>query len=156
VLGLLVCAMVSAISAAPIAAAELPGANQESLNSVATIRGLAPEEAAKHLPVRLEGVVTFVFNTRSWFIQDRSAGIYVGNGVEAPPLSVGDVVTLEGVSDPGDYAPLIQPSRVNLLGHTNLPAATRVSFADLMTGHQDSQWVEVAGLVRAVESDPAG
>jgi PAS domain S-box-containing protein len=104
----------------------------------------------------LQGVVTFIFNPRSFFLQDQSAGIYVGNGIEAPSLSPGDSVLVEGVSDPGDYAPLVQPSRVLRLGHPDLPSARRVSFADLMTGSEDSQWVELVGLVRAVDGEPQG
>ena len=158
VLGLLAGGFVCVIGSRVVPAAEAPGdtGGQKPLTSVATIRGLAPEEASKHLPVQVRGIVTFVFNPRSWFIQDPFAGIYVGNGVEAPPLSVGDIVSLEGVSDPGDYAPLIQPSIVELLGHTNVPPPPRVTFADLMTGRQDSQWVELVGLVRAVEAESTG
>jgi PAS domain S-box-containing protein len=129
---------------------------QVPITSVAAVRSLTPEQAAGHLPVRLQGVVTFVFNSRSWFIQDASAGIYVGNGTEAPSLAAGDIVLVEGVSDPGDYAPLVQPSRVQVLGQTNLPPARRVSFADLMTGHEDSQWVEVVGLVRTGDGESQG
>ncbi|MEI8079540.1 MAG: PAS domain S-box protein, partial [bacterium] len=37
----------------------------------------------------------------------------------------------------------------------NLPAPRRVSFEDLMTGREDSQWVEVEGLVRSAQRDAA-
>jgi len=139
-----------------VQAAEPAGsrAGGEPLHKVANIRSLTPEQASGHLPVQLKGVVTFVFNPRSCFIQDESAGIFVGNGIEAPPLTAGDVVSLEGVTDPGDYAPIVKPSLVELIGRTNLPPAARVSFADLMAGHQDSQWVELVGLVRAADSEP--
>lgn len=126
----------------------------EVITNAADVRGLNPERAAQRLPVRVQGVVTFTFNPRSCFVQDESAGIYVGNGVESPPLSVGDLVSVEGVTDPGDYAPIIVPSRFEILGRTNLPPARRVTYADLMTGHEDSQWVEIFGLVRTADGRP--
>ncbi len=128
----------------------LVATNPLPITNAATVRSLTPEEAERRLPVRLQGVVTFIFNPRSCFIQDQTAGIFVGDGIDVPPLVAGDIVLLEGVSRPGGYAPLVQPTRVQLLGHTNLPPARRVTFPDLMTGHQDSQWVEVVGLVRSV------
>jgi PAS domain S-box-containing protein len=130
--------------------------SNQVITEVSAVRSLTPEQAARRLPVRLHGVVTYVFNPRSCFIQDQTAGIYVGNGTETPSLSAGDIVSVEGVSDPGDYAPLVQPTRVDVLGRTNLPPAKRVSFADLMTGHEDSQWVEVVGLVRTADGESQG
>src|SRR4051794_24866317 len=152
VIGLLLTGLVAAAEAAE---SSVNLAAPEPLRSVANVRSLTPEQASANLPVQLRGVVTFAFDPHSCFIQDQSAGIFVGNGVEAPPLSAGDIVALEGATDPGDYAPIVKPSRVTLLGRTNLPPATRVSFADLMTGYQDSQWVEVLGLVRAADTAPA-
>ncbi len=130
--------------------------NASALTNAATVRGLTPEQAAGGLPVRLQGVVTFIFDPRSCFLQDETAGIYVGHGVEVPAMSAGDIVLLEGISEAGGYAPLLHPLRAQLLGHTNLPPARRVSFADLMTGHEDSQWVEVVGLVRSAYGELPG
>jgi PAS domain S-box-containing protein len=133
---------------------------QTPITNASIIRSMAPEQAARRLPVRFQGVVTYVFdprsNPRSCFVQDQFAGIFVGNGVEVPAISAGDVVLVEGVSDPGDYAPLVRPSKLQVVGRTNLPSAHLVSFADLMTGHEDSQFVEIAGLVRAAFSDSQG
>lgn len=142
-----------------VGSVSLSGAESEPkpsgiITNAAYVRSLSPEGAAQRLPVRIEGVVTFSFNPRSCFVQDESAGIYVGNGVEAPALSAGDLVRVEGVSDPGDYAPIVVPSRFEVLGRTNLPPARRVTYADLMTGHEDSQWVEVVGLVRTADGRP--
>src|SRR5262245_52798465 len=123
------------------------------LTNAASVRELTPEEADRKYPVRLSGVVTFYFDTRSCFVQDESAGIYVGNGSEFPAVKVGDVVTIEGVSGAGDYAPIVKPSVFRATAHTNLPAARQVTFEDLMTGSECSQWVEVEGLVRAVHAD---
>src|SRR3974390_2157852 len=72
------------------------------LTQASSVRSLSPEQAARGLPVQVRGVVTFVFNSRSCFVQDASAGIFVGNGVEAPGLAPGDLVRVKGASDPGE------------------------------------------------------
>ena len=59
-------------------------------------------------------------------------------------------MTVEGVTGEGEFAPIIQPSKIEVIGHTNLPPPQRVSYDDLVTGSEDSQWVEVTGLVRTV------
>jgi PAS domain S-box-containing protein len=134
-------------------AAEIGSPAVPPLTNAAAVRGLTSEQAARGVTVRLQGIVTFSFNPRSCFVQDSSAGIYVGNGIEGPASKPGDIVLVEGVSDPGDYAPIVKPSRFGLVGHTNLPTPVRVSYADLMAGHQDSQWVEVIGMVRTVDGE---
>jgi PAS domain S-box-containing protein len=127
---------------------------QPPLTNAATVRELTTEQAGTRLPVKLRAVVTFVLDGRNCFLQDESAGIFAGNGIDLFPLEVGDIVLLEGVSGSGEYAPIVVPTKREVIGHTNLPPARRVSFEDLMTGREDSQWVEVAGLVRAVHGDP--
>ena len=120
------------------------------LTNAAAVRSLSPEESARHLPVRLHGVITYYFDPSACFIQDPSAGIFVGNGGKGPALTPGDLVDLDGRTGAGEYAPIVQPSRVVVVGHTNLPAPKSVSYEDLVRGSEDSQWVEIAGLVRAV------
>jgi PAS domain S-box-containing protein len=136
------------------AAGAEPGAGVV-LTNVAQVRELSPEQAAGRLAVRITGVVTFVFDRGACFVQDETAGIYVGTGGELPDVSAGDYVLAEGETGPGEYAPIVRPSAVQVLGRTNLPTARRVSYEDLITGREDSQWVEVAGLVRAAAGDPA-
>jgi hypothetical protein len=71
------------------------GGGQTVITNAAMVRNLKPGEAARQLPVQLRGVVTYVFDRRSCFVQDQSAGIFVGNGEEFPDLSVGDVVMVQ-------------------------------------------------------------
>ena len=120
------------------------------LTNAAAVRSLTPGESARHLPVRLRGVITYYFDPRACFIQDQSAGIFVGNGSKGPLLAPGDLVILDGTTGAGEYAPIVQPSKMEVIGHTNLPAPKRVSYEDLVMGSEDSQRVEITGLVRAV------
>ena len=125
------------------------------LTNAAAVRSLTPEAAARRLPVRLRGVATYVFDTQACFVQDESAGIFVGAGGQIPHFVSGDLVEVEGVTGPGEYAPIVHPQAARLVGHTNLPPPRRVSYEELVTGREDSQWVEVAGVVRAVFTEPA-
>lgn len=131
----------------------LPAPPPPSLTNAAAVRSLAPEEAEKQLPVLLRGVITFSFTSSSCFVQDASAGIYVGGGADMGAISVGDLVLLEGVTGPGEYAPIVRPTQTKLLGQAELPTAKPVTFGDLATGREDSQRVEIVGLVRTVSGD---
>ena len=120
------------------------------------VRQLKPDEAQKSLPAQLHGVITYydpLYN--NLFLQDATSGIFVlmntnlGSGFEA-----GQRIEVEGVSAEGDFAPIIRATAVRVLGLTSLPAPKGVSFEQLATGNEDSQWVEVRGWVHsAVASD---
>jgi PAS domain S-box-containing protein len=153
---LLVPAAILSVAAAAQAAAggDPADALQPTITNAAAVRSLPTDQAARGLPVRLGGVVTYVFDARACFVQDASAGIFIGNGVETPGLTAGDLVEIEGVSGSGEYAPVVEPAAIRLVGRTNLPPTLRVSYEELLTGRLDSQWVEVAGVVRAVFGEP--
>src|SRR5215467_12412854 len=68
----------------------------EVLTRAEAVRELTPAEADQKRPVRLRGVVTFFFDPHSCFVQDESAGIYVGGGQESATLTPGDLVEIEG------------------------------------------------------------
>jgi len=160
VFGLLLAWWISALSSTLFAQAGDPpvgamAGEQSVITNALAIHSLLPEEAAKRLPVRLHGVATYVFNRHSCFIQDDSAGIFVGNGAELPVMTAGDVIELGGVSGPGEFAPIVLPVAAKIVGHTDLPRPVHVTYEELVSGREDSQWVEVSGLVRAVFTEPA-
>ena len=121
------------------------------LTNAQQIRELDPETAGKNLPVHMSGVVTYydppLFNL---FFQDATAGIFI---LVAPNLSTniaaGQEIDVEGVSDKGDYAPIVKASAIRVLGKAPLPVPRRVSIDQLFTGLEDSQWIEVSGVVRS-------
>jgi signal transduction histidine kinase len=128
------------------AAGDLP-----NLTSVRQVREISPEQAAQGYPVHLRGVVTFC---NAWadvgmFVQDATAGIYVKLG-EGTNLHAGDVVEIEGPTAPGDYVPMVLAQRLHVLGPAPLPPAGRLTYEQLASGKEDSQWVEIQGVVRSV------
>jgi hypothetical protein len=136
---------------APWAASAQPETAPGVLQSASEIRRLTPEQAAKQLPVRLRGVVTFRDEgLYSRFVQDATAGIYVQEMTNMPSFVAGQMVEVEGVTGPGEYAPVIVPTHVKILGEGQFPAARPVTAADLVNGTEDSQFVEITGIVRSV------
>jgi hypothetical protein len=123
----------------------------EPLLTAAQVRSLTPQQAGAKMKVKLKGVVVY-WEMYSRFIQDETAGIYLLEAGTFPSAKVGQVVEIEGVTSPGEYAPIIVPSNVKVVGEGQLTAARVVSVEELLTGQQDSQLVELTGIVRAVKS----
>ncbi|HZM04262.1 MAG TPA: sensor histidine kinase [Candidatus Saccharimonadales bacterium] len=128
-----------------------PTARADStLLTVEQVRQLTPEQADKRYPVRLRGVITF----SDWkadggfFLQDQTAGIYIHSDTD-PDALTGEDVELEGTTAPGDFVPLVQLTKLRKLGPAALPTPEKVSYEQLATGKEDSQWVEISGLVRS-------
>jgi signal transduction histidine kinase len=125
----------------------------EELHTVAAIRGLTVEQTQKKLPVLLRGVVTFYDQSLfSRFIQDDTAGIYLQfpANVGPPGLLPGQVVEVSGTGSPGEYAPVVVVNKVTIVGEVPLPKAKPVTYEQLASGTEDSQFVEIAGIVRSV------
>ena len=146
--------LAAGLSCLPRAAAEpAPG---RPLGNAASVLALSAEQAGQSLPVTVTGVVTAAepdWNGQ-FFVQDDTGGIFVENIRHLAP-SPGDVVTVEGVSHPGAFAPIISAPRWTLLGHAPLPEPRQALIEDLKTGVEDSQRVEVVGVVRTarIEND---
>ena len=127
------------------------------LTKVDLVRRLTPEQAARALPVAISATVTYW--DPAWkllFVQDETAGIFVAGHTGNPVPAPGDVVKVTGVSNPGDFAPVITARQVTVLRSGQLPAAQRTSSDELLTGEHDGQWVEVAGVVRTVSRGNIG
>ncbi len=132
-------------ASAPAAAASL------CLTNAQQIRGLDPEKAQKGFPVRLHGTVTYYdAPLHNLFLQDATAGIFllVATNVSIN-IAAGQEIAVEGFSDKGDYAPIVKASGIRVLGKGQLPVPRQVSVDQLFTGLEDSQWIEVGGVVRS-------
>lgn len=139
--GLVVFALTAGLGCA--AAAKAP------LTRVLDVRQLGQKEAGARVPVRLQGVVTALSGYgNSFFLQDATAGISVDR-TDRADVHVGDEVEIRGTSGAGLFAPTAQASVVSVLGSGSLPAPPRVTYGDMFGGAQDSQWIEVEGVVHS-------
>jgi len=123
---------------------------EEVLTNASQVLALPSERAARAIPISITGVVTAA--EPGWggrfFVQDASAGVFVSNtdGVEPAP---GDLVTVTGVSMPGGYAPCIDRPHWKKIGTAPLPKAKVPTIEEFIAGSEDSQRVEMSGIVRA-------
>jgi hypothetical protein len=127
------------------------------LTSARRVHSLPPKEAARHYPVSLSAVVTYYapyIDPRhgALFVHDATGAIFVAIAARPIlPIHAGTIVEVTGVSDPGDYGPVVAQPRIRVTGESHVPAeAPRVSLARLLTGTEDAQWVEVEGVVHSV------
>jgi signal transduction histidine kinase len=118
------------------------------------IRRLTPDQAALGYPVRVRGVITMDAPAPDFFVQDATAGIYT-EGSTSPkyPHLLGQLVEVEGVTGPGNFAPVIRERKLRVLGNGELPKVELSSFSELADGQQDSQWTRLRGIVRSVSID---
>ena len=146
-------------------AEEKPGhalSSSTALKPITTAReahDLSATQAALGRPINLRGVVTYsdVHQDRRrafFFLHDASGSIFVTLPSDSSPIPPGTLVSVQGKSALGDFAPIIAHPQVKEIGHTSLPpSATPVSLTRLLTGEEDGQWVEVEGVVRSVFED---
>jgi PAS domain S-box-containing protein len=128
------------------------------LTTAEQVRQLTLVQAALHYPVQLYAVVTFCdANHYYYFVQDQSAGIYLrlDPSLGSPPLASGQSVEIQGEADPGEFAPVVMARNIQILGSGTFPAANPVSFEQIASGQDDSQFVEIQGTVRAAQLDAA-
>lgn len=124
------------------------------LRTAAEVRSLTVEEAQQQRRVRLRGVVTFFEETLfSRFIQDGTAGVYLFDSALPLHLVPGQLVEVEGTTSPGEYAPIVVPKEIRVVGDAPLPAPKLVTYEQLASGKEDSQLVEITGIVRSVQFD---
>jgi signal transduction histidine kinase len=122
------------------------------LTNAQQVRLLTSDEAQNHFPVRLHGVVTYYSaEPNDLFVQDDTAGIYVLVNTNASGgLAAGQEIEITGVTEAGDYAPIVKASVVRIMGKRPLPIPHPVTVNQLFTGLEDSQRVEVSGVVRSI------
>lgn len=133
------------------------------LTTCASVRALSRDEAARNLPVRVQGVVTllpFRSSNQIRFTVDDGEGIWVtpalpqGAAEVRRDLQVGDRVEVSGQTMDGRFTPIIASRSVRVLGRGPLPPPQTVTVSGLNSGKFDSQRVAISGVVQAVERVP--
>ena len=147
-------AMLALLTAGAITPTSGQGTNPPASNlltNVAQVRQLTSPQATKALPVKLRGVILAEADPRerAVMIADATGGLYLlANANLFNPFRRGDLLEIEGVSDPGQFAPIVLVSRARKLGTTTNPPPRQVTYHQLTTGALDAQWIELTGVVR--------
>lgn len=138
------------------------------MTGIAEIRALPREVAAQGLPVKVRGVVTLAFPGPygNFIIQGAQKGIFVrtfeartaghlgSEDGKAGSWTRGMLLEVEGITNPGGFAPTIVPTSIRTLGTAPLPTAADVTLAQLLSGVFDCQRVSLEGVVQRVGSSP--
>ena len=135
----------------PVALAQESGG---LLTNAMAVISLSAEQASRSLKVSLTGVVTAadpVLKGR-FFVQDSTSGVFVDN-VNGRRPEPSDVVEVSGITYAGAFAPTVTAPSVRKIGTAPLPPAKPVSVEQLMSGSEDSQRIEISGIVRDARND---
>ena len=130
----------------------------DTLTNAAQVRSLNADVVAQARPVLLRGVVISDEASpreRAVIIADQTAGIYVlaAKNIFAS-CHRGDLLEITGVTDPGEFAPIVRAHSIRKLGRSAIPPPRHVTYQELISGAMDAQWVEISGVVRR-RLDPA-
>jgi signal transduction histidine kinase len=127
------------------------------LTTAEEILRLQPAEAAREHPARLRGVITCLWPDYSdnAILQDATRGVFVKlpGAAARRGLEVGDSWEVEGVTAPGDFAPILKVSRLTRLAEGRLPEPVRPTWDQLINGSLDAQYVELEGIITEVNGD---
>jgi diguanylate cyclase (GGDEF)-like protein len=140
--------------------AKEPPTQLRTLTTTREAHSLSSKEAARVYPIHLRGVVTYYDPKEGpkrtvLFVHDATGSIFVelAQGL-FESLPAGSLIDLRGVSNPGEFAPIVAQPQIKVIGYSSLPAdPDRPSLAHLMSGAEDGQWVEVEGVVHSVVED---
>jgi len=139
-----------------------PEISLPTLTNAHAAHSLTTQEAARKYPVHLRAVVTYYdpyIDPRhgALFVCDFSGCIFAAiPSKPILPIHAGTVIDIEGVSGPGDFAPVVDQAKIRVVGESHVPArAPRVTRTQMMTGAEDGQWIEIEGIVHSVVESAA-
>jgi signal transduction histidine kinase len=160
------CAWMFAVATGFIPAAEREAADRslvprsESplpiLTTAEQVHLLSRQAAARGDRAVIRGVVTCSLpSSGAIVVQDATRGIYIDqlNTTLGDIPAVADLIEVEGVTDPGAFAPQVHARRLTRIGPGELPPPVRPTWDQLINGSLDSQFVEIQGVVTSVRSD---
>jgi len=134
----------------------MPGPEKSTtLRLTEQVRELSAEDAARAVPVRLSGVVSWHRSNADFFyIRDATGGARVYFPAHSKTaLSFGSKVEVVGVSAPGQFSPVVLAENIAAYSTLELPEPRTITLNQALTGSEESEWVSMTGFVRAVEAE---
>lgn len=119
------------------------------LTRVAEIQALTRDEAAEKRPVHLRAVVALRTNS-GVFIHDGGRSIWADADKLPSQVVEGSLVEINGTTDHFGYSPRIDVTGLKVVGTGVVPEARKVSMERLLSGEEDSQRIELEGVVQEV------
>ena len=121
------------------------------IRTAAEIKALPAEKVKQQFPVSIHGVVTAVLPAfiHGVVVQDSTGGIFI-SVQDSSTMRRGDVYQVDGVTGPGELAPLVNARRITRLGPGQLPQPLHPTWDQLFNGSLDTQYIEIEGVVSAI------
>ena len=135
------------------------------LTTAAAVRGLTPEQAAAHRPVKIRGTITYTaLFPPVVFIRDATGGLCVvgQRDRDSRLVRIGSVVQFEGVTDIGGKVPHVvaarrnEPIQLQVIDPGRPPVPLPATIGQLGTAALHGEFVDVEGVVRSVRSESLG
>lgn len=122
------------------------------LTTIEEVKQMSRDEAKRGYPVKVRGVITFVWPNAGFFLQDAtwSVDVRMGTNITGDRPQIGDYWEVEGETL-AEFAPDILARRAVRLGPGTLPDPEHPNWMQLMDGSMDTQYIEVQGVVLAVD-----
>jgi diguanylate cyclase (GGDEF)-like protein len=128
------------------------------LTTARAVHTLTMDEARRGYPVRLHGIVAYYdafldYPQPILMVMDETGSVFVKLPLQSDLiLRAGDRVLVTGESIVGGFAPDVGRPQVQVLGASRLPETAPLrSLTDLLRGAEDAPWVEMEGVVHAVQ-----
>ncbi len=139
----------------------IPGASIAALPVLTTaqsVHGLMASEAKRGYPVSLRATaLVYLPQWGALFVKDLTSGVFVtipqNCHQEGGPIRAAIALEIEGVTRPGDFAPIVEARSIRVLHEVPLPEARRIGLDQLSTGVEDAQWVSIQGTIRAASAN---
>jgi diguanylate cyclase (GGDEF)-like protein len=117
------------------------------LTSIASVRALSEETIRTAPPVKIAGVITYSdSDLRQLFLQDSTAGIFLKYAGSPVALHQGEMITVTGLANDGDFAPVIVAPKFTPMGAARLPKPVPMNM-QTKYGLLDSLYGQVEGVV---------
>lgn len=123
---------------------------RSDIEHLVQLKRMSSEEAAKHHSVHVRATVTYF--DPDWhllFLQDGTAAAFANSRGVNMMLKPGDFVDVTGVSDPGDFAPVISNPIITFVSHGKLPSPVQLDVVHGDLNEADSIWCTFRGIVHS-------
>ena len=112
-----------------------------------------PNEEGLHIKARTSGIINHISDQQTEIaIQDGKAAILLPMHVNRPrDLKLGQKVEVGGYLQKGRFAPDFVVQTLEVIGEPGLPEPENITGSELLSGSYDCHFVELSGIVRAVQ-----
>jgi signal transduction histidine kinase len=127
-------------------------AEEAPFMSISDLRGFVNAEGLR-VEARTSGIINHISDQQTEIaIQDGRAAIWLPMHVNRPrDLKLGQKVEVGGYLQKGRFAPDFLVQALEVIGEPGLPQPKSVTGSELLSGSYDCHFVELSGIVRAVQ-----